>query len=66
MKIEPKPMSAERRAEIEACVYGRWSGDGAMKEQYLRDLLADSAFWREAVRKTDPALHDSLMAIKED
>ena len=43
MKIEPKPMSAERRAEIVETAE-RYS---SLEDAQLRDLLADAAFWRE-------------------
>ena len=49
-KIEPKPMSAERRAEIErnkdTWLYPKL-------DDAIADLLADAAYWRETVRDAD-------------
>ena len=50
MPIEPKPMSAERRAEIEAHI-GATSAD--LYTNDITDLLADAAYWRETVRDAD-------------
>ena len=48
--ITPKPMSAERRAEIEKAVETRY---GAIGREGIRALLADAAYWRETVRDAD-------------
>ena len=48
--ITPKPMSAERRAEIEKAAEARF---GAVSREDITDLLADAAYWREAVRTAD-------------
>ena len=51
--ITPKPMSTERRAEIEQVIL-QWATTGKSKLLYAaEDLLADAAYWREAVRGED-------------
>ena len=55
MKIEPKPMTKERRAEILAYI----NDTPAYMEHYWLDLLADAAFWRETVRTADFAYIDA-------
>ena len=51
--ITPKPMSTERRAEIEQVIL-QWATTGKSKLLYAaEDLLADAAYWREAVRTAD-------------
>ena len=54
--ITPKPMSAERRAEIEKAAEARF---GAVSREDITDLLADAAYWREAVRTADFAYIDA-------
>ena len=53
--ITPKPMSAERRAEIEKAAEARF---GAVSREDITDLLADAAYWREAVRTADECPSD--------
>ena len=60
MKIEPKPMSAERRAEILAYI----NDTPAYMEHYWLDLLADAAYWREAVMRIEPAHADECCVCK--
>ena len=53
---KPKPMTSDRRAEIEAHI-GATSAD--LYTDDITDLLADAAYWREAVRTADFAYIDA-------
>ena len=51
--ITPKPMSAERRAKIEAELTQAVHTTAKELCGMIVDLLADAAYWREAVRDAD-------------
>ena len=52
--ITPKPLSAERRAEIGQHIAKRREHSSMTQgDDMLVTLLADAAFWREAVRSED-------------
>lgn len=52
-ELKPVPLTSERIAEIERGVQTcRFSPDN-WAEITIRDLLADRAFWRDAVREAD-------------
>lgn len=57
--ITPKPMTKERRAEIEKVEseYNYYSND--LVADAIHDALADAAFWREAVMRVEPAHADN-------
>lgn len=47
------PMTPERRAEIQRQLDTRWKYSSLDVADMLRELLADSDFWREAVKNAD-------------
>ena len=47
--ITPKPMSAERRAEIESLATTSATFFPALFQEAVFDLLADAAYWHVAV-----------------
>lgn len=51
---EPKPVSKERREQIENWLRPSSGGFRVAKEaQFVRELLDDAQYWREAVRLAD-------------
>lgn len=50
--MTPKRMSKERRAEIVADIESTWRHSSLPVKDYIDGLIADSAYWRAAVRET--------------